>query len=116
MITTKCLILGFSLLTILQKFAAVHANAATTPPPQEDDVIRRKEFEEFRNEIYQKLNRILVALVKDESLSGPPGEKGSKGENGGTGLQGPVGPKGERGIKGAPGPKGESSVHRRLQG
>ena len=47
------------------------------------------------------------------SLVGPQGEIGPKGEQGIQGIQGPVGPKGEQGMqgpKGDIGPKGEQGV------
>ena len=105
----KCIIVGLTLLLILQGLTAVHTTAATTPEPQEDGVVRRQEFEGFRNEMLQKFKQILVGIVKDESLKGPQGERGLKGEKGETGSQGPVGLKGEpgtQGLKGEIGPPG----------
>ena len=56
-----------------------------------EEPVGRQEFEQFQDEVNQKLQKVLVGIVKDESLKGPAGTKGEKGETGLPGADANVG-------------------------
>ena len=58
---------------------------------QAEGIVGREEFEHFQNEVAKKFEKIMVGITKDESLRGPPGTKGEKGETGLAGADANVG-------------------------